>query len=212
MLAQEGKFALAKESLLRARALAPDSRDVRRNLLLVAFEGHDADLMLDLVIELLEDPNTDRAWLRALAARLLLAGRPQHGAALLRLVEPDLELAGPDAAYYRGQELEREGGDPTLADALIATAHQGFARDHIAVKSFANAVRSYRQAIQITRHHEDLPGGDTLLRLEFAAALVLADQAEDAAAEVERADASMLQWSKLPAWAGQALLDAGLMR
>ena len=168
--------------------------------------------MLATSAELLADPEFDRTWLYELASQLLLAGRPDHGRELLALVEPDLDLSSGEEAYALGMRLDASGGEGLLAEAAQVTANQLWARADIATGTYGTAVRLYRQAVQTSRHHLGLPGGDTLLRLELAGALVLAGSAQEADLEVTRAAATALHWAQLPTWAGQALIDAGLMR
>ena len=185
-----------------------------RNLVRLGFESQDLDLLLDAAEALLADPEADRGWLRGVGARLLLAGRPADGQALLRRVEPDLDLSSGEAAFALYKELDAGAQDDVLADAAWATAYQLWARADVETGAYETAVRLYRQAVQTARHYgpgtDDVPGSDTLLRLELAAALVLSGQVEEAELEVDRARASALHWARLPTWAGQPLVDAGL--
>lgn len=212
VLAERRRFSRAKPLLLHAHELAPEDRRVARNLARLGAESYDHELMLATSAELLADPEFDRTWLYELASQLLLAGRPDHGRELLALVEPDLDLSSGEEAYALGMRLDASGGEGLLAEAAQVTANQLWARADIATGTYGTAVRLYRQAVQTSRHHLGLPGGDTLLRLELAGALVLAGSAQEADLEVTRAAATALHWAQLPTWAGQALIDAGLMR
>jgi thioredoxin-like negative regulator of GroEL len=80
-----------------------------------------------------------------------------------------------------------------------------WAREHAQSGNFANAVRSYRQALRWAPNARSV-------RLELAAALLQSGQnVDDARAEVDRAGARARDWTILPPWAGAALLEAGLL-
>lgn len=212
VLAQERRFARAKSLMLHAQELAPEDRRVARNLARLGAESYDQDLMLDNSARLLADPESNRTWLRELGSQLLLAGRPAHGQALLALVEPDLDLSGGESAYALGKRLDASGGMGLLADAAQVTANQLWARTDVATGTYETAVRLYRQAVQISDANPYNPLRGTILRLELAGALVLAGSVQEAELEVTRAAPTALHWAQLPTWAGQTLIDAGLMR
>ena len=214
--AQAGETVAAAKLLARASELAPTDPAVLRDLLLVSVEGYDETRMLESAQALLALPSPpaggdQHAWVRELALRLFIAGRPQAGQALLESAAPDLDLTDPDRDYALGRKLDAEGSDALLADAALATANLLWAEQDVERGNFETAVRLFRQALQIARLHPDLPGGDAPLRLEYAAALVLAGKAEEARAALLEGEVRPLHWSHLAAWAGQALLDAGLM-
>jgi tetratricopeptide (TPR) repeat protein len=215
MLTGERSFGQARALFERAAVVDPTSRVLRRNRLLLEYESADQAGMLEAALGLLEsgrnEPLADRAWLRGLAARLLLAGRPGHGVALMKLAEPELDLSSAERAYAVGKAYDGRADRQDLADGALALANQLWGRRHVQEGGYETAVRNYFQALDDARHYPDLPGGDTMGRLEYAAALTLAGKTDEAREQVRRAAPSLRQWSGLPTWAGQALLDAGLL-
>ena len=87
-------------------------------------------------------------------------------------------------------------------------AHHLWAQEHIAQSNPKAAVRSLRQALRPThsRHERGAP----LLRLELAAALLLAGEDKAAQAELEGLTTADRADRRLHPWARQALTSAGL--
>lgn len=209
--ARAGDLNEAKALFVRARALAPGDARVLRNLAFVSAESYDPDLCLSCVQDLI-DAGLEGVWVNQFAARVLLAGNLELGRELVARVAPEVDLTSAELAYAEYKRKEGSSGDEKLlADAALATANLLWARSHVEQKSYETAVRMYRQAVQISRETDGLPGGDALLRLEFAAAYQLAGRDEDAREEVEAANATPRHWARMPDWAGKALFEAGLM-
>ena len=115
-------------------------------------------------------------------------------------------------SFARAHQLREAGDRDLLADGALANAHFLWAREHVAEGVPETAIRSYRLALQIAGRHGGLPGGALGVRLELAAAEILAERYEHARATMQGLEPTAVHWRMLPAWAGQALMDAGLMR
>jgi O-antigen ligase len=115
-------------------------------------------------------------------------------------------LAGADPnaeQCFARSKAERAGGDKLLADLFEARAHLLWARAHAAGGRFADAVRSYRQCLRVTREHEE--GGAARVRLELAAALLADGRGEEARAEIDAIHPGPADWSAMPDWAAGRL-------
>jgi hypothetical protein len=117
-----------------------------------------------------------------------------------------------DHSFALAHQLREAGGRDLLADGAMANAHFLWARGQVADQVPETAIRSYRQALQIAEGRSGLPGDAIGVRLELAAAEILAERFEDARATCKGLEPTPVHWRMLPVWAGQALMDAGLMR
>jgi len=207
--ARERRFAQATlfyESALRLDAHNPL---VLRNRLRLALDSADRELLESLLLDSERAGPLDRDWLVRAGAGQLLRGRPALGELLLLKLEPRYAVSDADVSYELGKQ-HQESGDRLLANALLANAYLLMARQHVQDDRPAVAVRTYRQSVQFSG--EELPGGAVGLRLELAAAQVLARKPGEAAATVGDLEPSALDLRDLPAWAERALRDAGLLR
>ena len=75
-----------------------------------------------------------------------------------------------------------------------------------------DAVRSYRQSVRVARRYADNVRGPRALRLELAAALLLAQKPVEAREQLDGITPSAIELRALPARAGEALFSAGLLR
>ena len=133
---------------------------------------------------------------------------------LLRIIEREEEFAdptripddeadlSPEACYARSRKA-RADGNRQDADFFEARAHLLWAREHVELGRFDDAVRSYRQCVRVTRDH--VKGGAVRVRLELAAALGKAGRRDDARAELQEIEVSEEDRGSLPAWAAEAL-------
>lgn len=211
VLADDGRLREARTAFARAQAVAPDEPALLKNRLLLAIEMDERDVLLELVAELSANDAIDAAWLERTAAAQLLAGRPGIGAALVAILDPSFDASRPETSFELSRELERQGRELFAAGAA-ANAHLLWGREHVAAGSYETAVRSYRQALRLAREYPDLPGGAALVKLELAAAELLAERPDDARETVAGVEATAVEKRSLPEWAGQALMEAGLLR
>jgi len=204
-LTTRGDVDAARAHWSAALALDPGHPKVLRNLVDLELDYGALAAALGHLDALERAGCLDPAWLEGVAARLLFAGRGDEGRALLARGDARFAAREGEPILALSKELEAAGkGD--LAYALESDAHHLWAREHVAQGSYANAVRSYRQALRPT--HSRHPGGAPLLRLELAAALVLAGDA--GAARRELAEPEPLDPAaepRLPEWARAALRD-----
>jgi len=94
---------------------------------------------------------------------------------------------------------------------MTLLANQLWAREHAAAGRPHDAVRLYRQALAVSRRYAALEFGAPAVRLELAGALVLDGDEQGARTTLGALVPTPAELIALPAWAGQALLDAGLL-
>ena len=177
----------------------------------LAHRPHRIEALMELALARLKTGDFDAA--RASYERALALDPGHPGIAknlrLLDLQSGALEADGdpsPESCWARSRK-EREGGDPLLADLLEARAHLLWARGHAAGGRFAEAVRSYRQALRVVRGH--FAEGPPRIRLELAAALAADRRDGEARAEIEGLAASPSDRASLPAWTAPQLRRIG---
>ena len=210
--AREGRHAEAAAAFERAAELDPTHPRLNRNRLRLALEVGDRELTTKLVAELALEGWADPDWVERTAAEQLLLGRPGPGQALLRIVDPELDVSGAQKAYDLSKRLAEEPERRLLADGALATANLLWGRRHIDQGVPESAVRMYRQALRVAGKWPDLPSPPTLVELELAAAHCLAGEVEAARGVIAETTVLPGHWRLLPAWAGQALMDAELLR
>ncbi len=126
----------------------------------------------------------------------------------------DARLAGLNAERaHNAARTALEGLSEAEANALEGSAHVSWAREHAERGAASDTVRSYRQARRCLAQTSaaGAVSWSRALRLEYAAALCLAGDREGARAELGTLRARPDDWLRLPAWAGQALMEAGLL-
>lgn len=200
LAARAGDHELARALWQRARELATDNRTLAHNLLLLdARTGSDAQFEATLAAV---EGVFERPWAETAGAKELLGGDERAAARLWRAAGSPWIDEIPEQLFERARVAPE--GRSVVENAWEFLAHVRWAREHAATGAFAASVRSYRQALRLG------PGSRTI-RLEFAAALWIDGKHEDARQEVERAKARAEDWTRLPPWAGDALLQAGLL-
>ncbi len=206
--ARLGKLATARSYYERALAIDPANPALERNLLQLTLDEGDGMAAIEALDAALANGAVDASWQKRAAAEFLLRGRERVGLLLFGRIDARYIVASPQEADALSREF-RADGKVLMADAMEAYKNLLYGRRHIFRGRDADAVRSYFQALRITRTY---PGGSPLIRLEYAAALLRAGRADDARAEVEEFVPTPVQLAELPEWAGQELLDAGLLR
>ncbi len=208
LAAQEGNVAEALAVFARARAVDPENATLRRNELMLAVDVGGLEEVRKLRDALLAKGQAERGWFEQVAAHALMNGRIVVGRALLSL-EAD--------AWQHGEELLAQSqlagrADTRLGEAFVTASNALFARDHTARGDFESARRLYRQALRSSEKYPDLPGRGRRLRLELAGVLCKLGREAEAKSLLEGWSASGVHDLRdLPEWAGQALLDAGLL-
>lgn len=208
LAAQEGNVAEALAVFARARAVDPENATLRRNELILAVDVGGLKEVRELRDQLLAKEQAERGWFEQVAAHALMNGRVAVGRALLG-VEAD--------GWQYGEELlaqsQLDGRAGTrLGEGFVTASNALFARDHAARGDFESARRLYRQALRSSEKYPDLPGGGRRLRLELAGVLCeLGQEAEARDLLQDQGARGVHDLRELPEWAGQALLDAGLL-
>jgi O-antigen ligase/Flp pilus assembly protein TadD len=214
--ANAGRAADARALWLRAHELQPERESALRNLALLEARAGNAQASGAWLERLQHEepgrPTSDHdSWLRETAAGELLRGREGSARILFERFDPG-RLDGPAEKVYAEAQGMRESSAPLdegIADGLECLAHTLWAREHASAGRFADAVRSYRQALRLSSILR--AGGAPRLRLEYAAALLRDGQEDKARSEVEAAAALPADWVGLPEGAGEALLEAALL-
>ena len=208
--ARQRRFAEARERYEAAFALDPLLPELLANMLTLALDAGTVNEM-DRALERLElrGPIAP-GLLRKKGAEQLLMGRPHLGLPLLARVEPRFAALTAEEARALAGELA-DAGAPILADGMALLANQLWAREHAAAGRPHDAVRLYRQALAVSRRYAALEFGAPAVRLELAGALVLDGDEQGARTTLGALVPTPAELIALPAWAGQALLDAGLL-
>ncbi len=210
--ARRGRIEEARAAYGRALALDPGQPRLLLNLATLEVEAADAAAALVYVERLERDGRLADGWLDAAALSALEHLDLATARALLRRSHPGWGALEAQEAWERAQELERES--PALALSLEGLAHLEWAREQIAAGDPATAVRSYGQAVRGFARASAEAGEARVppaLRLELAAALLLAGHREPAALEAAGGASSGPELARLPAWAAAALMEAGLL-
>jgi len=206
--ARAGRFAQAGGFYAAALEVDAAHPDLGRNLLKLAVDEGSPDGVVRALHNLEAIGVDDPPWIESLAAEALLEGRPHMGLALLERIDPELLPRSGREAWQIAGILASEDRQP-LADAMLAHAHLAWAREHVEAGEIADAVRSYRQCLRHSARHLD--GGARRVRLELAAALAREGRTEEARMEIETLVPSPLELVELPEWAGEKLLEAGVL-
>lgn len=209
-LAATGRFEEAEEYFAHALALDARNPQLLRSHVRLAGERGDGKALVERLRRAREAGALDEGWVERTAADLLLGGRPGMAQPLVDVLESGRDVGDANACYAWSLELKEDQARTRLADAAAAAAQLYFGRGHAVGGAPADAVRSFRQALRLAERYS-LPDGAVMVRLELAAALVLDGQGEAAEEVLEGTTAGPRHWSELPEWAGQALLEAGLL-
>jgi O-antigen ligase len=203
--ARVGASEEARRRYLAALALSPTHPRILKNLArLECVQGspeHGRELLARLELQ----GCVAEGYASEFGAELVLeAGLAERGARLL--AETAFEQLVPEQLHA---EAQVEGVATRLTEAKECLAHFLWARQHAAHGSFADAVRSYRQALARSRARRGDEGAAPY-RLELAAAEAAAGRRAEALTDAAgvRIDASA--WAALPRWARAALVDLGL--
>lgn len=204
--ARTGQPEAARAAWSRALTLDPRHPALRKNLARMEALVGDVELAEQHLREARLDAT--QAW-PSYANSALRELRVERGWQLCARIDPRFEDLNAQLAY----DLARDTSfalDEDLRLALEGSAHLSWAREHGAGGSFADAARSYRQAKRCLAPRDGGAPPNALL-LELAGALAASGKVEEARKELASVDATALELARLPTWAGQALLDNGLL-
>ncbi|MDE0913541.1 MAG: O-antigen ligase family protein [Planctomycetota bacterium] len=208
LAAQEGEIAEALAVFSHAKGLDPENAMLRRNRLLLAVDVGGVEEVQVLRDELLSRKQAERDWFEPLAAQALMNGRVTVARVLMGV--------GADE-WKQGEELLAQSqltgrAGTLLGEGFVTASNALFARDHATSGDFESARRLYRQALRSSEKYPELPGRGRRLRLELAGALCKVGREAEAKDLMEgRGTFGVHDLRELPEWAGQALLDAGLL-
>ena len=204
--ARNGRPDEARALWERALALEPGHPRVLRNLARLDVETGDAERGLARLDELERLGCLDPRFREGLAAELVLGGRTRAGRALLVAGDPSLAGAIPEALWARAEAAEA-AGDAERESVFRTLAHLGWARQQADAGRFDVAVRSYRQAVLSTVRAGG--SGAPALFAELAAALCADGRRAEAEERLRGVALAPESLAELPAWARDALSDAG---
>ncbi len=199
----------ARAAWERALALSASQPRLLENLARLEFLEGDPTSGFEHLETLRESGCLAPRWKQGFGSELVLGGRWEAGARLL--LDRELSDLVPEELFARAGEQDPLE-IPHRAEALRALAHLLWARAQVAAGGHATAVRSYRQALAQSMVAAE--GGAPVLRAELAAAELLAGRREDAERtlqEIGEGHGGLSDLSGLPAWADQALAQAGLL-
>ncbi len=202
--ARQGRRAEALSAFTHAGGLDPEHPGLLQNFVTLQAElGQGAAALAALDALQATHPATP-VWIAERGARAWLAG---HESAARDLFARSGVFTLPDApGLCLAQSKERnQRGDALFADCLESAAQRGWAREHAARAAWAEAARNYRQELRVSARYE--PEGARSVRLELAAALVLAEKVDEARALLAELAPSARELQELPAWA-QGKLDS----
>ncbi|MFT4542485.1 MAG: O-antigen ligase/tetratricopeptide (TPR) repeat protein [Planctomycetota bacterium] len=207
--ARSREFSRARELYEDAALVDANNPALLQSRLMLAIDVGGSDELIERLLAARPGTLIPMSWLRERAANCLRDGRPSVANSLLQVVDSRLSVWTGEEAYA----LEREftDSDGLLAEGMLTWAHQAWARAHIDAGAPEVAVRSYRQSLRASRAQPESKPGAPAIRLELAAALLLADRRDDAAIELQNWRPEAISLRELPEWAGQALLNSGLL-
>lgn len=207
--ARGGRVAPAREAWRTALELDPNHPGLLRNLALLEARHGDVEQALQYLAQ--TGAPAERA-LRDWAVAALRDLDVTRGWELFARADERLSELSAERAHDAARK-PMEGLSEAEANALEGSAHVSWAREHAERGSASDALRSYRQARRCLAQ-SDAAGATSwsrALRIEYAAALVLAGEPESARAELSGLRARPDELRRLPTWAGQALMDAKLL-
>jgi len=208
LAAQQGDDEQALRLFSLAHDLDPLHPKLHRNRLLLAVDVGSQAEVRELLAALPSALSPAPQWLEGVAANALLNGRVAVGRDLLGVTDDSWQFG---EALLAESQLAGRPNTP-LGDGLVASGNALFARDHASRGDFESALRLYRQAMRGAQRYPLVPGGGQRLRLELAASLCRLDRVDEARDLLESHKASNVRYLReLPVWAGQALIDAGLL-
>ncbi|MFT7667387.1 MAG: O-antigen ligase [Planctomycetota bacterium] len=150
----------------------------------------------------------DNLWLLELSASLLLRGQVDEALPMLYRADSRFsELSGEDAWEIEAQY--RRNGNRMVADAFRALAGVIWARGQAEAEEWADARRSYFQALRIMRDYH-APDGPLRTRLEHAASIWFEGSEAEAREQFEISELKRLNWTVLPRWTSAALFSMGV--
>ncbi|MFT7541931.1 MAG: tetratricopeptide (TPR) repeat protein, partial [Gammaproteobacteria bacterium] len=196
----------ARAAWEQALALQPTHPVLLRNIARLAFHGGDEETGDALLTQVQFQGCLEAGWIARLGEELCLLGRIPAGRSLLTREEPRLV----DAGWYDALSQEARQGDlQRRSDALALVANLLWAREHAEAARWSDAVRLYRQALNRSRRYVE--GGGACLRLEFAAAALIAGQDDVASAQLNGLTPTPLDLRDLPQWALDQLKENGVI-
>jgi O-antigen ligase len=207
--ARLGRVEAARRAWKRALELDPSHPGLLRNLARLEARHGDLDLAREYLARF--DAPVDRAF-RDYAVGALQELDLERGWRLFGEVDARWSELDAERAHHFAREAS-DGLNDAERLALEGSAHVAWAREHAQSGDAAAALRSYRQARRCLALDASSvpPVWSRALRLEFAAALALAGQQDAARSELNGLRANANELAKLQTWAGQTLLEAGLL-
>ena len=220
--ARAGDTAAVRHYYKRAQMVDAHHPGLLRNLITLELDaGRPREARAPLE-RLIADGRPFRGWARAQGTRRLAAGESREALFLLAACGA---LAGPDGAppgggddFYAASQRAREAQDTAFAEALRSHAYRLWATEQALAGDFDTAVRSLRQA-RTSSGRSAAAGPQTAagpppaarLDLELAAALLGAGREEEARSQLGASHPRPQDIVSLAPWAGQILMDAGLL-
>jgi tetratricopeptide (TPR) repeat protein len=205
--AQAGEVDAGRRAFERALALDPDNPTTLRNLANLELRAGRAEEGLAALDRLAAAGRFDAERGLRLGIELLLLGLAAEGEAVLARTDPRFRELTGERAMALAEEFGRRGQGRN-ADGFRSHAHRLWAHEHAERGDFESARRSLFQNLRITR--DFAPGGPARVRAEYAAALLLSDNAAEAAEWLTELELGARDWAALPEWARDALAEQAL--
>ncbi len=199
-----GRIDEARESWLRAAALAPTQPRFQRELAGLELLHGDTNDGLARVRAIESGACDEERWVAWLGSELVLRGKWDAGARVW--FDAGIDTLSGDELNTVARSSS-EGDLPNHALALRCLAHLVWAREQIAVGDVDTAIRSYRQVLSPTRAF--YADGAPAARAELLAAYLLAGRTDDATATAAGIELPARMFTALPDWARDALRNAG---
>jgi len=205
---RENQFAAAEELATDALTLDPGHTTGLRNLTRYQFYAGRLAAGEASLAKLEERDLFDEKYALSLASSLLLGGQSREAIVVLERQSEEWKQLDGDLAWVEAGK-RKAANEKLLDDAFASYAHLLWARAQIAVNNPTRAIAVYRQNLRITRDY--VPGGPIRIRMELCAAQLLAGKNEDAAKTAQGLTPQASDWASVPAWAGAALRESGLL-
>ncbi|MAE28055.1 MAG: hypothetical protein CMJ87_03595 [Planctomycetes bacterium] len=226
--ARAGDSVGARHYFKRARLVDPAHPGLLKNLITLELDAGRPRAARAPLAQLRDDGRPFRAWARAQGIRRLATGEAREGLFLLTssgdLTGPDGEAITGGEGFYAASKEARESGDEALAEVLRSQAYRLWATEQALAGDYPTALRSLRQSLASARRAWPLAAGSAAfpttrqmtpatprLTMELAAALLGAQRPEEARQQLEGLSPRPQDIASLAPWAGQILLEAGLL-
>ncbi len=196
--ARKGEHDLAQAAFDQAVQLDPTHPALLRNRVRLFVESDELEHGLKEFERLVELGQFDATWLMELGCEEILRGQIEAGQTLLARADKRFDISIAEEAYAL-EASYRANASSLAADGFKTLANILWARSHGTESRWADAKRSYFQALRIQRDYVK-PAGAISTRVEHACAIWMKGDREEAAQGIDDIDLAGLNVAEFPEW------------